>query len=93
MKTRLYSLMPIALGISLLLFANLGHAAAEIKEVCKDRKDKAGKVVVDQKTKKPVQECKKIKVHKKLEGTKVPEKKYLTSRPGSCIIKHTGPFL
>jgi hypothetical protein len=75
MKNKLYSLMPIALGISLLLFANLGHAAAEIKEVCKDRKDKTGKVVVDKKTNKPVQECKKIKVHKKLEGTPVPEKK------------------
>ena len=75
MKNKLYSLMPIALGISLLFLANLSHAAAEIKEVCKDRKDKAGKVVVDKKTNKPVQECKKIKVHKKLEGTKVPEKK------------------
>ena len=32
-------------------------------------------VVVDKKTNKPVQECKKIKVHKKLEGTTVPEKK------------------
>ena len=75
MKTRLYSIMPIALGISLLFLANLSHAAAEIKEVCKDRKDKAGKVVVDKKTKKPVQDCKKIRVHKKLEGTPVPEKK------------------
>jgi len=75
MKNQLYSLMPIALGLSLLLFANLGHAAAEIKEVCIDRKDKAGKVVMDKKTNKPAQDCKKIKVHKKLEGTKVPEKK------------------
>ena len=50
-------------------------AAAEIKEVCKDRKDKAGQVIIDKKTKKPVQDCKKIRVHKKLEGTKVPEKK------------------
>ena len=50
-------------------------AAAEIKEVCKDRKDKAGQVIVDKKTNKPAQDCKKIKVHKKLEGTKVPEKK------------------
>ena len=50
-------------------------AAAEIKEVCKDRKDKAGQVVMDKKTKKPAQDCKKIKVHKKLEGTPVPEKK------------------
>ncbi len=75
MKNKLYSLMPIALGISLLFLANLSHAAAEIKEVCKDRKDKAGKVVVDKKTNKPAQDCKKIKIHKKIEGTPVPEKK------------------
>jgi len=50
------------------------YAEAEVKEVCKDKKDKAGKVVVD-KAGKAKQECKKIKVHKKLEGTKVPEKK------------------
>ena len=75
MTNRLYSLAPIVVGLSLLLFANLGHAAAEIKEVCKDRKDKAGKVVVDKKTNKPAQDCKKIRVHKKLEGTRVPEKK------------------
>ena len=49
-------------------------AAAEVKEVCKDKKDKAGKVVAD-KTGKAKQECKKIRVHKKLEGTQVPEKK------------------
>ena len=45
MKNKLYSLMPIALGIGLLFLANLSHAAAEIKEVCKDRKDKAGKLL------------------------------------------------
>lgn len=49
-------------------------AAAEVKEVCKDKLDKAGKVV-NGKDGKPVQVCKKIKVHKKLEGTPVPEKK------------------
>lgn len=49
-------------------------AAAEIKEVCKDKVDKAGNPVKD-KAGKTKQECKKIKVHKKLEGTKVPEKK------------------
>jgi UDP-N-acetylglucosamine 2-epimerase (non-hydrolysing)/GDP/UDP-N,N'-diacetylbacillosamine 2-epimerase (hydrolysing) len=38
------------------------------------KKDKAGKVV-NGKDGKPVQECKKIKVHKKLEGTEIPEKK------------------
>jgi hypothetical protein len=50
------------------------YAEAEVKEVCKDKKDKAGKVVLD-KSGKAKQECKKIKVHKKLEGTAVPEKK------------------
>jgi hypothetical protein len=58
-----------------LFLPNLSHAAAEIKEVCKERKDKAGKVVMDKKTNKPAQDCKKIRVHKKLEGTPVPEKK------------------
>jgi hypothetical protein len=48
-------------------------AGGEIKEVCKDKVDKAGKVV-NGKDGKPVQECKKIKVHKKLEGTEVPDK-------------------
>ena len=50
------------------------YAEAEVKEVCKEKKEKAGKVVVD-KAGKAKQECKKIKVHKKLEGTAVPEKK------------------
>jgi len=49
--------------------------AAEIKEVCRDKVDKAGKPVMDKKTGKPVQDCKKIKIHKKLEGTEVPVKK------------------
>ena len=74
MKNKLYSLLPIALGIGLLFLANLAHAEGTVKEVCKDRLDKAGKVVVD-KSGKAKQECKKIKVHKKLEGTPVPEKK------------------
>jgi hypothetical protein len=49
-------------------------AEAEVKEVCKDRKDSKGAVVKD-KSGKARQECKKIRVHKKLEGTPVPEKK------------------
>ena len=49
-------------------------AAAEIKEVCKDKVDKAGKPVTG-KDGKVVQECKKIKVHKKLEGTEIPPAK------------------
>ena len=49
-------------------------AGGEMKEVCKDKVDKAGKVV-NGKDGKPVQECKKIKVHKKLEGTEIPPAK------------------
>lgn len=63
------------LALLALTVAGTAFAGGEIKEVCKDKLDKAGKVVVDKKTNKPVQECKKIKVHKKVEGEKVPEKK------------------
>jgi hypothetical protein len=47
--------------------------AAETKTVCVDRKNKDGSVMMD-KQNKPIQDCKEIKVHKKLEGTPVPEK-------------------
>ena len=64
----------IILASILSLFAVFSFAGGEMKEVCHDKKDKAGKVV-NGKDGKPVQECKKIKVHKKLEGTEIPEKK------------------
>jgi len=48
--------------------------AAETKEVCHDKVDKAGKPLMG-KDGKPKQDCKKIKIHKKLDGTAVPEKK------------------
>lgn len=67
MKTILALITSLALSLPV-------YAGGEMKEVCKDKKDKAGKVVKD-KQGKNVQVCKKIKVHKKLEGTKVPEKK------------------
>jgi len=55
------------------------HAAedkkAETKKVCVDVKDKNGQVVTDPKTKKPKQNCREVKQHKKLEGNKIPEKK------------------
>ena len=54
---------------------SIAYAEAEIKEVCHDKVDKAGKPVMDKKTGKQAQDCKKIKVHKKLEGTTVPEDK------------------
>lgn len=46
----------------------------ETKKVCLDKLTKDGKPVMG-KDGKPVQECKEVKVHQKLEGTKVPEKK------------------
>lgn len=49
-------------------------SAAETKNVCIDKLTKDGNVVMG-KDGKPVQECRQMKVHKKLEGTKVPEKK------------------
>jgi hypothetical protein len=49
-------------------------ALAETKQVCHDKLDKANKPVIDKKTGKPAQTCKTIKIHKKLEGTVVPEK-------------------
>ena len=64
----------IILASILSLFAVSSFAGGEMKEVRHDKKDKAGKVV-NGKDGKPVQECKKIKVHKKLEGTEIPEKK------------------
>ncbi len=56
------------------LFAVSSMAAGEVKKVCKDKVDAKG-AVVKGKDGKPIQECKEIKVHKKLEGTPVPEKK------------------
>jgi hypothetical protein len=55
-------------------FVGMAFAGGEIKEVCKDKVDKAGKPVTG-KDGKVVQECKKIKVHKKLEGTEIPPAK------------------
>lgn len=49
-------------------------AAKETKKICVDVK-KDGKEVKDPKTGKVKQSCKEVKQHKKLEGTKVPEKK------------------
>jgi hypothetical protein len=57
-----------------LSIASTAYAGGEEKKVCEDKKDSKG-AVVKGKDGKPVQVCKTIKVHKKLEGTKVPEKK------------------
>jgi hypothetical protein len=42
----------------------------ETKKVCVDAQGKDGKPIIDPKTKKPKQECKEVKIHKKHEGTK-----------------------
>lgn len=61
-------------GLALVL-SYPAFAGGETKEVCTPKVDKAGKPVMDKKTGKQAEECKKIKVHKKVEGDKVPEKK------------------
>ena len=61
-------------ALLLVAFTSTAFAAAEVKEVCKDKVDAKGKVV-NGKDGKPVQVCKKIKVHKKFEGTKVEDAK------------------
>jgi hypothetical protein len=62
------------LALLALSVASTAFAAAEIKEVCRDKVGKDGKPVKG-KDGKVVQECKKIKVHKKLEGTEIPPAK------------------
>jgi hypothetical protein len=54
----------LALATTLALVSTF--AEAETKKVCKDKTDKAGKIQ---------KECKTVKVHKKLEGSKVEEAK------------------
>jgi hypothetical protein len=47
----------------------------ETVKICVDIQGKDGKPVMDPKTKKPKQDCKEVKKHKKHEGTAVPEDK------------------
>lgn len=70
MKSFLYSLF---LALSLALTPAFAEEAEKVK-VCVDVV-KDGKPVMDKKTNKPQQQCKLMKAHKKLDGTKVPEKK------------------
>jgi len=58
----------LMVSIALLGVCDLAYAEAEVKEVCHDKVGKDGKPVMG-KDGKAVQECKKIKVHKKLEET------------------------
>lgn len=72
MKKLIFTLAVIAL-IPLLHHHGIAFSA-EVKKVCVDKVTNDGKKVLDREGK-PVQECKEIKVHKKLEGTEVPPKK------------------
>ena len=63
-------------AISLVIFSTYAQADApkETTKVCVDVKDKNGEVVKDAKGN-AKQNCKEMKVHKKLEGTEVPTDK------------------
>lgn len=63
----------VFLGVSMLSVNGPVWAAGESKEVCEPVKDKAGNVVKN-KDGSDKQMCKTIKVHKKVEGEKVPTK-------------------
>lgn len=64
----------IAIALTLGSQLVIAEESRETKKVCIDVK-KDGKEVKDPKTGKTKQSCKEVKQHKKLDGTKVPEKK------------------
>jgi hypothetical protein len=61
------------LAVLLVAFSSVAVAEVQTKEICKDKKTASGEVVKG-KDGKPVQVCKKVKIHKKHEGTPVPTK-------------------
>jgi hypothetical protein len=65
----------LALAVALGSQFAVAEEPKEKTRVCVDVKDKEGRDVVDPKTKKVKQNCKEVKVHKKLEGHEVPVKK------------------
>ena len=65
----------IVLAVALALGSQFAVAEEPKEKVCVDVKDKEGRDVIDPKTKKVKQNCKEVKVHKKLEGHEVPVKK------------------
>lgn len=67
-------LVSIALALGLTFGVTATTMAAETQKVCVDKLGKDGQPVKG-KDGKVVQTCKEMKVHKKLEGTPVPEKK------------------
>jgi hypothetical protein len=71
------------LGLNIVVCSLIGYSTTVFaadqeqttKKVCVDIQGKDGKPVIDPKTKKNKQDCKEVKVHKKHEGTTVPDKK------------------
>lgn len=74
---QLLALLAAGLLASSMAYANHepGHEEPKTKKVCVDIQGKDGKPVIDAKTKKPKQDCRTVKIRKKHEGTKIPEKK------------------
>ena len=58
-------ILALMISLGLLAGTTTAYAGGEVKEVCKEVEKKGKKV----------QECKKVKVHKKVEGEKVPDGK------------------
>ena len=73
MKKFLTSVMIALSTIAIALPVSAADAEPKTKKVCLDKLTKDGKQVMG-KDGKPVQECKEVKIHKKLEGTQVPQK-------------------
>lgn len=67
----------LALAVSFPAYADKHEKKAEpeVKTVCVDVQGKDGKPVIDPKTKKPKQNCTKVKVREKFEGTKIEDAK------------------
>jgi hypothetical protein len=75
MKALLALLLASTLTVSAVASDAPKKEEERFKTVCVDIQGKDGKPVIDPKTKKPKQDCKTVKIRKKHEGTKVPEKK------------------
>ena len=65
----------LALAVALPAYSAEEKKEPEVKTVCIDVQGKDGKPVIDPKTKKPKQNCTKVKVRQKFEGTKIPDGK------------------
>jgi azurin len=65
----------LATAFAMPVFAAEEKKAPEIKTVCVDVQGKDGKAVIDPKTNKPKQNCTKVKVRQKHEGTKIEDAK------------------